>query len=107
MIAASLPVLSALVPKSWTFLGGAGTSTYGSDGQKYTNHTISGGKISTKGGRSTKRTSISGRKASSDSIEAIMRTDGIEMNFHRGKSAYSEGDMKGGSEREVSVEMAR
>ncbi|KAE9367684.1 hypothetical protein N431DRAFT_471089 [Stipitochalara longipes BDJ] len=66
VVAASLPILSAFIPKKWKTVDGS------------TNPTTAGQLPYI---RSTRRTSISGKREASESEENIMKTDVIELSF--------------------------
>ncbi|KAG4441433.1 hypothetical protein IFR05_003120 [Cadophora sp. M221] len=89
VVAASLPILSAFIPASWKSVRGTNDPTsgqIGESGAKNLNGT--GGYI-----RSRRRTSISGKREMSDSMENIVRTDVIELKFQN-KSQYFSGEDK-------------
>ncbi|CZS93231.1 related to integral membrane protein PTH11 [Rhynchosporium agropyri] len=87
VVAASLPILSAFIPASWKSVRGttdASTGKKGASGAHNLNGT--GGFV-----RTTRRTSISGKREFSDSMENIVRTDVIELSFEN-KSVYLDGE---------------
>lgn len=79
VVAASLPILSAFIPQKWKSVTGSGpTKPYGY-GYGY------GGENNTQRAyiRSTRRTSISGKRERSDSEENIVRTDEVELTYQQ------------------------
>jgi len=76
VVAASLPVLSAFIPKKWKSVNDSrGTPGYGSNGPK---NNLNGHSAYI---RSTRRTSISGKRERLNSEEHIVRTDEIELTY--------------------------
>ncbi|KAL2064284.1 hypothetical protein VTL71DRAFT_4778 [Oculimacula yallundae] len=71
VVAASLPVLSAIIPQSWNSVRGTNNSSSAKNGGSGAGAYM----------RSTRRTSISGKRERSDSMENIVRTDVIELKF--------------------------
>ncbi|PVH78167.1 hypothetical protein DL98DRAFT_590692 [Cadophora sp. DSE1049] len=89
VVAASLPILSAFIPASWKSVRGTNDPTSAKNGTSGANNLNgTGGYI-----RSRRRTSISGKRDMSDSMENIVRTDVIELKFQN-KSQYFDGDSK-------------
>lgn len=87
VVAASLPILSAFIPSSWKSVRGTNDPTsakVGTSGAINPNGT--GGYV-----RSRRRTSISGKREMSDSMENIVRTDVIELKFQNKSQFLSEG----------------
>ncbi|RDW65328.1 hypothetical protein BP5796_10020 [Coleophoma crateriformis] len=78
VVAASLPILSAFIPQKWKSVTGSGpTKPYG--------YGYAGGDNSTQRAyiRSTRRTSITGKRERSDSEENIVRTDEVELTYQK------------------------
>ncbi|CZR61347.1 related to integral membrane protein PTH11 [Phialocephala subalpina] len=83
VVAASLPILSAFIPKSWKSVRGT------TDPTSY-NPSARSGPLNGRSEpyiRSTRRCSISGKRETSDSTENIVRTDVIELSY-RNKSQF-------------------
>jgi hypothetical protein len=75
VVAASLPILSAFIPKKWKSTDGTTNPTTPSRSPY---------------NRSTRRTSMSGKREGSESEENIMRTDEIELTFEARSQYFRE-----------------